>query len=568
MNKASMQRRGRPATDLLEESVRLLRRASATAMLAYFIGAIPCMLGVLYFTADMSRSAFASGRLFQSAFGMAFLYLWMKCWQVVFAARLKSELLLTEPPQWTPSRVVRMVASQIAVQPTGLILRPAAMVLALPTVWTATFYQNITVLGDGEEASLWQVIRRAYAQCRLWPGQAHVGATLLSVFGFFVWLNICITMALAPQLLKMFFGVETVFSQHLAGLLNPTFFAASFAGLYLCINPVMKAFAVLRCFHGNSLRTGADLEVQLKQMQQARPSDLVAHAPRVLAEAPRLSPPSRTTLPIAKSAALLLILFSTLTPSPASAAMKSEPKVSAQDLNHSLDDVIERREYSWRAPRDRKPLPEAQESMASSAAKNFFRWLDRMFWKIGQWLKPLFEKLRGDGKASPGSHDWLSMLGSVRFLFIVLLVLAAVLLIVLVMRLRKRIPVSEAEAEPMAPHPDLNLEHVTADQLPEDGWLQLASDLIQRGELRLALRASYLASLAHLGHREFIRLARYKSNRDYDRELQRRARSQPELLAAFEGNLDAFERAWYGEHPVSTETLGHFSENLQTIRTC
>ena len=74
--------------------------------------------------------------------------------------------------------------------------------------------------------------------------------------------------------------------------------------------------------------------------------------------------------------------------------------------------------------------------------------------------------------------------------------------------------------------PDLNEESVTADQLPEDGWLQLARELMERGELRLALRASYLAGLAHLGHRELIHLARHKSNRDYDRELHRRARAQ------------------------------------------
>jgi Domain of unknown function (DUF4129) len=76
------------------------------------------------------------------------------------------------------------------------------------------------------------------------------------------------------------------------------------------------------------------------------------------------------------------------------------------------------------------------------------------------------------------------------------------------------------------------------------------------------------AGLAHLGGRDLIRLAKHKSNRDYDRELRRRARTQEELLGAFDRNLDAFERAWYGDHPVTPEALGEFSANLERIRAC
>ena len=547
MNKAGLKNQGRPAIDLLEEAVRLLRRAPATALMAYYIGAVPCMLGTLYFVADMSRSAYAADRLFESAAAMAVLYVWMKCWQTVFTSRLSAELLLQEPPRWTPGRVARMALAQIAVQPTGLILRPAALFVVLPTIFTEIFYQNVTVLGDGEQSGLLDLLRRAFAQCRLWPGQAHLAATILFVFRIFLWFNICIAIALAPLSLKMFFGMETVFSKHPWGLLNSTFFAASIAGVYLCLDPIRKAFIVLRCFHGSSLRTGRDIEVQLKRMRLSRPA-------------------------IAGAAALLLLFSAWGAPLPAAAAMKQEPKVNAQDLNRSLDDVLERREYAWRAPRDRSTLPKEEEGWFSKGIKNIDRWVERVKWKVGSWLKPLLRKLGdwlfGDKNSESGSHDWLSMLGSVRFLFIVLLGVAAILLIVLVVRARRRTPTSEARAEPLAVQPDLTQEDVTADQLPEDGWLNLASELIQRGELRLALRASYLACLAHLGQRELIRLAKYKSNRDYDRELQRRARSQTELLSAFEGNLRAFERAWYGEHPVTSETLTDFSRKLQTIRAC
>src|ERR1700723_736111 len=107
MTKARLKSQGRPAIDLLEEAVRLLRRAPASALVAYYIGAVPCMLGALYFIADMSRSAYAADRLFESAAAMAGLYLWMKCWQTVFTSRLSAELLLKEPPRWTPARIAR-----------------------------------------------------------------------------------------------------------------------------------------------------------------------------------------------------------------------------------------------------------------------------------------------------------------------------------------------------------------------------------------------------------------------------------------------------------------------------
>jgi hypothetical protein len=549
MNKAGLKRLGRPAIDLLEESVRLLRRAPATAIIAYYIGAVPCVLGLLYFIADMSRSAYAEDRIFESAAAMAGLYVWMKCWQTVFTSRLSAELLLEKPPQWTPGRIARMTLAQMAVQPTGLLLRLAAMFLLIPTIFAEIFYLNITVLGDGRQRGLGELLAQAYAQCRFWPKQSHVASLLLWVFRFFVWVNVCVAIAMAPMALKMFFGIETMFSQDPWAMLNTTFFATSFAAVYLCTDPIRKAFTVLRCFHGSSLRTGGDIEAQLKRVRLSRPA-------------------------AAAVGALILLLSVGWLPMPASAAMKVEPKVNAEDLNRSLNDVLERREYAWRAPRERTAQAREEEGWLSKIGKGMSDWAQRMIWKVRRWAGPLWEKfwrwLLGDkASTSSSSYDWLSMLSSVRFLFIVLLAAAAALLLIVFLRgRRRRTPTSVARAEPLASQPDLNQENVTADQLPEDGWLNLASELIQRGELRLALRASYLASLAHLGQREFIRLARHKSNHDYDRELQRRARSQPELLAAFGGNLDAFERAWYGEHPVTPETLTEFSEKLQTIRAC
>ena len=270
--KAARRSAGAPASDVLESAVRLLRSAPASTLLLHFIGSIPCLLGALYFLADMSQSAFAAERLLPSSLGLAALYLWMKCWQAVFAAHLRALLLLESAPRWTLGRIARLAAVQCALHPPGLVLRPLALAITLPYVWTAMFFQNVTALGDGRDA-LREVARQAGSQARLWPRQAHVLTLLLVLFGFFVWANVAVGLVALPQLLKMFLGIETAFSRHLGGYFNATFFSATFAGLYLCVDPIRKAAIVVRCFHGSSLRSGDDLEVQLRTLRAASGAD-------------------------------------------------------------------------------------------------------------------------------------------------------------------------------------------------------------------------------------------------------------------------------------------------------
>ena len=45
-----------------------------------------------------------------------------------------------------------MIAEQASLQPWGLILRPVALIVTVPFVWVAAFFQNATVLGDGQRS--------------------------------------------------------------------------------------------------------------------------------------------------------------------------------------------------------------------------------------------------------------------------------------------------------------------------------------------------------------------------------------------------------------------------------
>ena len=101
--------------------------------------------------------------------------------------------------------------------------------------------------------------------------------------------------------------------------------------------------------------------------------------------------------------------------------------------------------------------------------------------------------------------------------------------------------------------PDLTDENVKADDLSTNRWLTLAGELAEKGELRLAMRALYLATLAHLADREMITIEVYKSNREYERELKRRAHEHQELLSIFSDEFKFF-RACLVRHVSHRQT--------------
>jgi hypothetical protein len=78
----------------------------------------------------------------------------------------------------------------------------------------------------------------------------------------------------------MLFGMESDFSQSPLSMLNTTFFATMFGLTYLCLDPLIKACYVLRCFYGTSLRSGEDLKAELRRIGSATPNR--PHVPRAL----------------------------------------------------------------------------------------------------------------------------------------------------------------------------------------------------------------------------------------------------------------------------------------------
>jgi len=192
-------------------------------------------------------------------------------------------------------------------------------------------------------------------------------------------------------------------------------------------------------------------------------------------------------------------------------------------------------------------------------AKTVGHWLEDLFRWLGKYLRPR------SGSGGGFGMDWISALYGLLWLVAIALVCALVFLLFRVWQ--NRSPLSDTvAAQAIVPTPDVADENVGADQLPEDGWLKLARELLDKGELRLALRAYYFAGLAHLAEGNLITIAKFKSNRDYERELQRRAHAFPEVLSAFGQTVSIFDWVWYGLHDVNLELVTHFAGQVEMTK--
>ena len=478
----------------------------------------------------------------------------MKCWQAVFCVRLQANLLGCSQPTWTLWRVLRLIAVQTAIQPLCFIALPVSSVLLLPFAWVYAFFHNVSVTGNGKTSDIGAVYREGWQQAKLFTAQNHIFIMIYSLFGIFVFLNLAIIIYLFPKLLSTFLGIETSFSRATWGMLNTTLLMATIGLSYLVLNPLAKTVYVLRCFYGESLQTGADLKVELQRFAAS-----------------------------AKAAVTVIFLLGCISfGSPADMAygakndtarinkQTTDLAISAFELDNSINEVISKREYRWRLPKERVVKKEDAGIIG--------KFISGLMDTIKDWLKPvikwfisaikwIMDKLFGWIKPVPAENispgNWMQ---SLRIVLYALIFIAALILGFVLWRVYKNYqPDKTATATVAASKPDIAREDTLADELPADSWLKMAEDLMSRGDRRSALRALYLASLSLLAREKVIIIASFKSNREYERELYHKAHHAPELLAAFSGNMRIFEGIWYGMHQISDETLRIFKDNQTRI---
>lgn len=532
---------GPASLDLLEEAVHTLRLMPRHFLLFYYLGSVPFVLGLLYFVTAMTHSAFAAAESAPAAFALAALFVWMQVWQAVFAARLRQHLSGSPPQPWPLRRCLRVLIAQMALSPWAWVVLPAAMLMLLPWPWALAFFHNVTVLGDGTEASLQTVGRKAYQLAQLWPRQNILLLLILNGFRLCVLVNVGVSLALGPYLLKTLLGIETVFSRHMDSLGNVTFLLTAWGITSLCVGPLLKAVYVLRCWYGESLHSGADLHAALKSLSLARPAGGVLLG--------------------------LLLLLSAHTEGLAQTSAPPPASDFTPQLDRALTEVLQQREYVWRMPRTDELQRPAQPRLwvvSSDMLKQWLATLAKWFTKAVDWVKNFFPQPGGQSRQQKHGTAWAAAL-----LWATGILVSAVLL-ALCWRLwrRQRRVAAVPPTTAMAVAPSLRDERLTADVLPAQGWLSMAHDLWQRGEWRLAIRALHLAGLAYLAQQQLLTIAAAKSNRDYARELGRKAHTRPQLLEAFAQNVSVFERVWYGAHPVNDEIVQQFHHTYEWMQTC
>jgi hypothetical protein len=497
--------RERGAIEILEQAVNLLRGATLGAWVIYLTGAVPFVLALLFFLNNMTRSPFAAEHLGTASLALAVLYVWKSVWQAAFARRLYETL----SPGQRGAPVFRLIAIQAALQPVGLLL-------ALPFPWITAFFRNVGLFAALGVPDAVSVARR---QAMLWTRQNWGVLALMTLGGLLVFLNTLIVIALLPQLARSFLGIEGDFARLGVRILNTATIAVAASLAWMVVDPLLDAVYVLRCFYGESIATGEDLRSALRK---------------------------------AIATVVIMLAFLSVVPQRAAAQVDSEK------LKSSIDEVVHRREFTWRAPRVQGPEPQGKWVGWVRAVENFldgaWNWLKE---KIRDWLRQKPEVETG-GKDTPVTRRLLEGLIAV-----------AVALIVgaLYFFLRRRPAAVQAIAVSVpAAAVDLRDENLTADQMPESSWLKLAEELMAKGDSRLALRALYLAALNFFSQRGLVSLQKWKSTLDYRRELERRSRSRPEIGGLFANNALIFERGWYGRHSVSREMVESFAAGMAQIR--
>ncbi len=518
----SERQRGPEVFTLLAECFYLLRAAPLAVLSLYLIGTVPFVLGLMYFFGDMLQNAYALRVASPYALGLALLFLWMCAWQGRFAEKLLEIRTGRPPPRRRFKEWVRWLRLQIGWQCTAVWVLPIAAVLTIPFVSMLGFYQSLRVLPELDRPDAPTLTQRAWHQGSLWLKNQHLCLAAFLLFAFVIWINWLTFLTFGPFLLKWFFGIDSVFTRS-AGMTQAsvTTFLVALALTYLTVDPLLKAFYVLRCFYGEARKTGEDVLVSLNALRSST------------------------------KVVTLLVLLACLLPASLGAREPTDPARPSMDAGPSPEAIDTAIETTLREPRFawRLPRPDEEQEEPAGWVTDFFNWIEGIQEAFGDWLENLFnsderrESVRDSGPS--GSNTLVNNL----LLFLLILFLVVTVLLIVRSLVKARRPDADdedlggASASRMT---DIEIESASADERSRNEWLVLADDFAARGDFRRAVRAVFLGHLSILAEARLIRLAIHKTNHDYRRELASRPGIDPGIRPSFQANSLDYERVWYG----------------------
>lgn len=526
---------------VLEEAFNLLRKSELTTLFYYYLGSMPFAVALLYFFNDMSKNAFAKDYCLTASLGLTILFIWMKTWQAIFSIQVFKSVSNIDYSPKSFRAVCSIVLVQTIVHVSSIIVLPVASIVMIPFAWCLSLYQLILIQNWQDGISVKKNLTRNYSAAREFTFLNHMVILIFSVFGFIVFINVVIIIYALPFLVKALFGIESVFTRGGFMPFNTTFLFSAAVLTYLFVDPIFKTVFVLEKFYIHSKKSGADIIANLKDM----------------------------SFRIGKTI-LIVTCISTIAFGQGKLIAEetgdmSDKNSSAQMISPAyLDTIIEKtlnqREYAWKLPYVQDEKPEADKGFVYKSIDWLLKQLKKGIKTIGNWIKKLVEwiaeKLARESKEIPSNEKKAK--ANPDILAAILIGIVAIGLLVLIIRKGKNDKNIKDENVVDTSIPDITDEHLTADELESRKWIELAIQLMNSGDLRLAMRALYMGTLAYLAEKEIIIIARYKSNYEYRQEIRRRAHQNVELIKDFNHIVMAIDRAWYGMQDVNQQEYDNF----------
>jgi hypothetical protein len=491
---------------LLEQAAAVLRAAPSSAWNYYVAGSAPLLVAVVYAVARASVHPMSAEEITAGAAILTALFLWMSWANIRFAQSLHAQLAAANEDSG------HGIWSAAAFQGTKLIIVPLSVLALFPFAWSVAFYGNLSVL-----ASCPHPLRQSARMAGIWQRQNWFALGLAALFALVVFLNVAILLFVLPSLARIFSGYENEFTRNPAAMLNSTFTVTALGVTWFVIDPLVQAMYVVRCFKGESVGSGADLRAALRRFTVG-----------------------------------LALAFIT------ASAVHARP-INPSDLDAKIRQTLRNPDYSWQnpeAPAGDSPRWVEDISKLVRRVGHWFRvGIDWLGAKLREMLNSQHETLE-PGKAPPRT--------SLRWGIYAALVVIAILALLILRKALVARKASPAASSVRTGPVDLKGD-VLASELPEEEWMRLAREALDRGDLRLALRAAYLANLALLGSAGLVAISRFKSNRDYEREVRLRSRSA-EITSLLKTNREVFESAWYGDEAKSRADVEEMQRNLTRMR--
>lgn len=543
------------ALQILEEAFHLLRTTDLRNYWALYLGMVPFAIALMVLVADMSRRSGEDGTIAILSAILVLSYFWMRFCQAKFCAGLWETISpgIVEPLK--TGRKFPRLAAYWCIQAFHGPLVIVGLFLAIPFGWIIAALENSSVLvltRDDSDSPLRSLVNDSLRYSNYQWAQNH--GILLTFFfvTLFSWMNLVGTCLVIPMLAESIFGIDSVFSLNpIAAIANTTFVLGSVLLTWMVISPMMMAAYTLRCFYAESRSTGSDI---LSRLSACRKSRTQADGSAALSKV-----------------AVIALVFA-IQASAINTAIAEEAQVAGVDeLREEIGQTLQQPKYRWKLPRHLQDEDEEEKGWVAEQLNGIALSVRTAMEKAGDMIEAMFDRLSDQSdepneKKSQIDTGFFRSLGST--LSISLMVVVAGLLVWLGFIAYRKYKGSEkvrATDQGSSGPIDLESEDIVATQLPEDEWMRLAKEQMAKGERRLAIRALFLATLANLGDRGLLRIARFKSNRDYSRELEMRARQEISLREAFSENTTVFERAWYGLHQLGEGTVEHFMSNYEQI---